>query len=368
MAYIDELHQGLIKADAAGNAEDAKAFADEIRKQTPAETSGFGDNVIQAAKAAWPLLIPGGSALKGANLAAQGSEEFGGMVTDATKSPALGYAANVASQIPMVALGGGLGSRAAPAAESGAKWLMGNAIKPSLGERLSGKGDIAIQAMLDEGLNATRGGVEVLKQKIGDLNSKVAEIISSSSETINKNAVANYLQSVVKRFENRPNAVEAQKAVEDAWTRFIKHPMTEGQSNIPIQTAQDLKKGYQASVGDKAYGELKTVDTETEKAIARGLREKISEAAPEVAGLNAQESKLITTLNVVEKRALMELNRNPGGLAFLAHNPGMFAAYVADKSALFKSLAARLLNAQKGNLPTTVGATAGAGYDLAAKQ
>lgn len=35
MAYIDDLHAALIKADAAGNADDARAIANEIRAQTP---------------------------------------------------------------------------------------------------------------------------------------------------------------------------------------------------------------------------------------------------------------------------------------------------------------------------------------------
>lgn len=37
MAYIDDLHQALIKADAAGNVEDARALAAEIRAQQPQE-------------------------------------------------------------------------------------------------------------------------------------------------------------------------------------------------------------------------------------------------------------------------------------------------------------------------------------------
>ena len=94
-------------------------------------------------------------------------------------------------------------------------------------------------------------------------------------------------------------------------------------------------------------------ETEAQKGLARGLKEGVAEAVPEIAGLNAQESKLITTLNIVEKRALLDLNKNPLSLALLAHNPASFAIYMADKSAPFKSLVARMLNAGKEQIPAT---------------
>lgn len=40
MAYLDELQQALVKADSAGNAADAKALADEIRRQSPVVSGG----------------------------------------------------------------------------------------------------------------------------------------------------------------------------------------------------------------------------------------------------------------------------------------------------------------------------------------
>ncbi len=365
MTVEAELHDGTILEFPDGTAPDVvQATVKKMLGQKEPAPEEKTLSFMETIKPFLSLAIPGGGGLKLMDEAAKASYELGGKVTDATGSPGLGYAANVASQAPTVLIGGGLGSKAAPAIEDTAKYLMGTALKPSLAERQSGKADTAIQTMLDEGLNVTRGGVDSLKQKIGDLNDKVKEVIANSTATVNGNAVANYLQFVLKKFENRPNAVEAQRMVEDAWTRFVRHPLAEGKSEIPVQTAQELKKGYQASVGEKAYGELKTAETESEKSIARGLREKISEAVPEVAGLNAQEQKMITTLKIAERRALMELNKNPGGLAILTHSPMTFAAYMADKSALFKSLAARMLNFHKGTIPTTVGAGAGATEDL----
>jgi hypothetical protein len=100
----------------------------------------------------------------------------------------------------------------------------------------------------------------------------------------------------------------------------------------------------------KKYGQMGGAEVEAQKGLARGLKEEIANAVPEIAGLNAQESKLITTLNVTERRALMEMNKNPMGLASLASNPASWAAFMADKSALFKSLTARMLNSSNSGL------------------
>jgi hypothetical protein len=83
---------------------------------------------------------------------------------------------------------------------------------------------------------------------------------------------------------------------------------------------------------------------EAQKALARGLKDEIAEAVPGISALNAEESKLLATLGVAERRALMELNKNPMGLAALAQSPASWAMFMADKSALFKSLSARMLN------------------------
>jgi hypothetical protein len=86
-----------------------------------------------------------------------------------------------------------------------------------------------------------------------------------------------------------------------------------------------------------------SADVEAQKTLARGLKEGIVKAEPQIAGLNEQESKLIKTLNVAERRALMQVNNNPAGMAWLTHDPKRWAAFVADKSSLFKSLLARML-------------------------
>lgn len=277
----------------------------------------------------------------------------GGAVTDVTGSPAAGLAANVGVQsIPMVA-GGAAAKVVAPALRSGAEALMQSAIKPTLKQLRSGDAATAIDTMLSEGLNATKGGVDALKQKVSALNDQISQAIEASTASVSIDKAGQTLKDVYQRFVNQVNPQPDLEAVRNAWSLFKSHPLVAGTAEIPVQLAQKLKTGTYRQIADK-YGQLGTAETEAQKGIARGLKEGVADAVPEVAGLNTEESKLISTLNVVERRALLDLNKNPLNLAFLTHSPTAFAAYMADKSALFKSLAARMLNAGKEQIPATV--------------
>ena len=288
----------------------------------------------------------------------KGAYELGGAVTDATGSPALGTAVRMIPDIASSAVG--MRTGAAPAMKVAAQNMMQRAIKPSLGELKNGDAAIAIDTMLNEGLNATKGGVKVLKEKIGELNDQIKTAIENSPASIKTGDVGKALLDTMKRFQNQVNPQMDLDVIKNAWAMFKSHPLINGATEIPVQLAQDLKTGTQQMLRKK-YGQLGTADVEAQKGLARGLREEISTAVPEVAGLNAEESKLITTLNVTEKRALLDLNKDMGGLAWLSHRPEIFAAYMADKSALFKSLVARMLNAnQRTAGPAgSVAATAG---------
>lgn len=291
----------------------------------------------------------------------KGAYELGGAVTDATGSPALGTAVRMVPDIAATAIGGVPG--VAPMMRSAAENVMQRAIKPSLGELKSGDAAIAIDTMLNEGLNATKGGVKALREKIGELNDQIKTAIENSPAYIKTGNVGKGLMDTMKRFQEQVNPQTDIETIKNAWAMFKNHPLINGASEIPIQLAQDLKTGTQQMLRKK-YGQMGTADIEAQKGMARGLREEISSEGPSVvAGLNAEESKLITTLNVVEKRALLDLNKDMGGLAWLSHRPELFAAYMADKSALFKSLVARMLNANQNTAGPAAAAGAVAAYE-----
>lgn len=232
--------------------------------------------------------------------------------------------------------------------------LMQSALKPTPTQLKSGKASTAIKTMLEEGINPTQVGVKKLESKIEDINKQVVDKIGSSTGTVSKTDVLKYLDDIEANKLKQVNPSDDLAAINKVRQEFMAYnqPIIKTTSQtIPVQLAQDLKQGTYKALKNK-YGQLGSTEVEAQKALARGLKEKVGEAVPEVMGLNKKESELIDTLDVVERRALMELNKNPGGLALLTENIPQFAAFMADKSALFKSLLARsLYNLNKVTAP-----------------
>jgi hypothetical protein len=283
----------------------------------------------------------------------------GGAITDVTGSPAAGLAANVAVQAVPAVLGGEAAKLASPSVKGAATSIMQSALKPTFEQLKSGKAAQAIQTMFDEGINVSKGGIAKLRSKIAELNQQITEAIKNSPATVDKGKVASALQGTLDRFAKQVNPKADLKTIESAWTEFLDHPLLTGKQDIPVKLAQEMKQSTYREIAGK-YGELGSAGIESQKTLARGLKEGIAEAVPEISGLNKRESQLINALSMTEKRALMEGNKNIGGLALLARNKEAFAAYMADKSSLFKSLVARMLNAGAEQIPVTFGRAAGA--------
>lgn len=297
--------------------------------------------------------------LKAMKSVEQGIYEAGGKVTDVASrmgaSPGMaagaGYLTNVGlNTLPML-FGGGAGKAATIPLQNVGKTLMQQAVKPTLGQLKSGEAATAIDTMLKEGINPTHGGVEKLHGMIEKLNQQIDAAIGSSVETVNKGKVGLSLKETFNKFKNQVNPRSDLEAIKNAWSEFRSHPDLIGKTEIPVQKAQELKKGTYRILRDK-YGQLGSAEIEAQKGLARGLKEGIADKVPGISGLNAEEKKLIDTLNVAERRALMSLNNNIGSLGWLTTSPAKFAAYMADKSPLFKSLAARMIYSSAPAAPT----------------
>jgi hypothetical protein len=287
--------------------------------------------------------------------------EGGGRVTDAAAkvgmSPKVaagaGYAANVGLQTLPMLLGGEVAKGASLAFQAEGKRMMQSALKPTLETLRTGKAGKAIDTMLEEGINVTPGGVDKLQDKISGLNQQIKQLIQNSPATVDKSKVANTLQDALTKFEKQVTPQSDVAAIQKAWDEFLNHPLLVGKQDIPVNLAQELKQGTYRSLGDKSYGELKGADIEAQKTLARGLKEEIAKAVPQVQPLNAEESKLLNALNVAERRVLMDANKNPAGLGWLTTNPAKFVGFMADRSPLFKSLIARMLYSGSEQIPAT---------------
>lgn len=278
----------------------------------------------------------------------KGADWYGGRIAETEKSPAAGAAAKTVLSVGLPALLA-QALRFQPANEgfTGAtsKKLMQSAIKPAPQDLRTGKADQAIQTMLDEGINPTRGGMEKARRLAAALDDQVEEAIRTSNATVDTKRVAARLQPVLQRVTNQVNPQQDINAVTSAYTDFTNSPMISGQRDIPVQTAHALKKGTYAALGGKSYGEIGSSSVEAQKALARGLREETGRAVPNVLEPLKRESALMNVHDVAVNRALAEANKNPLSLGALriGDNPLSTASFLADRSALAKALAARLI-------------------------
>ena len=225
-----------------------------------------------------------------------------------------------------------------------AEYLMQSALKPTSSQIKSGQAATAVNTMLDLNLNATKGGLEKLKTRIDNVNNKIKTVIGSRNVNINKQNVINELdREYAARYADQFNPSDAKRAFQNAKDEFLSSFPDE----ISVQQAQKIKQGTYRDLGQKAFtGQKTTEGVAADKAGARGLKNEIERVLPDqnIKGLNAEEGKLLDTLDVVERRVIQQMNNNPGGLAWLANNTESFIAFMADKSAAFKSIVARMLN------------------------
>lgn len=268
-----------------------------------------------------------------------------------------GLTSGAASAIPWAA------SRLAPAA-------MQSALKPGIKSTIaaikSGEIPPVVRTLLDEGVNVTPGGIEKLNSIIGATNADIKSAISGLSGTISPLRVTGRLTETARRFANQVNPQADLQAISDVGENFLAahggatrqvagmHGLSPAvvTSGAPAtaptltpQAAQALKAGTYAALKDKAYGEVKGATIEAEKALARGLKEELaSEAAKsgiDLASLNAREGAAITARDAIAKRVAQVGNRDPAGLAWLAHSPVTFLVSVMERSPVVKSMLAR---------------------------
>ena len=227
--------------------------------------------------------------------------------------------------------------------------LMQSALKPTLKQLETGQADTAIQTLLKEDVNPTLTktifgkGIDTLQAKVDTLNSQIVDIIKNSKGTVSKSQVVAYLDDLEKNALNSALPAGDIAAIQAARQEFLSHPLLKNIEEIPVQLAQKLKVGTYKSLGEKAYGELKGATIEAGKTLARGFKDLIGKAEPGVLGLNKESQALYDTLDVAERRAFMEANKDIAGISTLSKDMKNQIAMMADRSAPFKALLARTI-------------------------
>lgn len=173
-----------------------------------------------------------------------------------------------------------------------------SALKPSTKMPLE-KVQGAVKTGLEEGIAVSPEGAEKLSGLIDDLNTKIqAKIDAGTAQgaTINKYAVASRLKQTYGDVSSQVNPEKAQAAVGKSGNEFLRNQPSE----IPASQAQAIKQGTYQQIR-KSYGQLSDAAKESQKALARGLKEELVQQFPEIGQLNAKESQLINLDGALEQ-------------------------------------------------------------------
>lgn len=221
-----------------------------------------------------------------------------------------------------------------------AKRLYQSALKPPPSMDAAERQAI-IDTGLKEGITLDPDVVANVQGRISAINEKIAKEIeerSAAGATVDPEAVAKYTDRSKARFQT-VNPEADTSAIEASKQEFLRNqpqapytkirptldpdeatvrPFTpEGQGStplpIPLKSAQAQKVKTYAKLKD-SYGEQSTAIREAQKDLARGLKDGIVQAFPEIAQLNARESALLALESSLERFAGREGNKQLIGL------------------------------------------------------
>lgn len=198
----------------------------------------------------------------------------------------------------------------------------------------------AIDTGLKQGIPISKGGLEKLNDQIETLNQAIKDEISKDpNRPIDPNKVATRADAAKARFVTQVNAQPDLTAIEASRQQFLNEqgqtPGTPAQptgvldaQGKPIMSpaqpptaappmsaadAQAMKQGTYRVLKGK-FGEQGSASVEAQKSLARGLKEEIASAFPEIGKLNADESRLLELQPLLERAVNRISNHQAMGL------------------------------------------------------
>lgn len=334
-----------------GTAKDSEPWWANIREAVKNPTQ---ENIVKAV----PFFGPMSAAM--AQDVKQGN--YGGAA--ATLAGGLGSVAAAGQVGPGMQARSALKNMAAGASPSAtvAERMYQSALKPPPGSYSLPQVKNMVQTGLENEIPVSQAGVEKLSSLVDNLNSTIKAKIdagTAAGTTVNKYAVASRLEDTYGQMSNQVNPVKAQTAVGKAGNEFLSTQPAE----IPASEAQSLKQGTYQQI-KKSYGQLSNATVESQKALARGLKEELASAFPEIGQLNAKESQLLNLDGALE-RAVRRIDNHQllgigtplavGGVAAATGSKGLAVASGIIKAVLddpvLKSKLAIALNKRGVGMP-----------------
>jgi hypothetical protein len=176
----------------------------------------------------------------------------------------------------------------------------------------------AVRTALDEGIPPTQRGVDLLWEKVGVIEDKVANIIGKSpDEPIQTGDIARALNDVRKDWADDPFARQFLDEIDALEVEFLRG---KGKT-ITAKNAQKMKKRAYKTIR-KAYDkELTSVGEDARMAVADGTLKELKTLFPELGELGVEEGKLLdlnkaifNAVGRIENHKMFSLTSMMGGL------------------------------------------------------
>jgi hypothetical protein len=197
---------------------------------------------------------------------------------------------------------------------SAAQGVYRSYLKPSLAAKLAPKAATIVNTALQEALPITEAGAAKAQQIISGLNQQVQDVLAQSKGTVDLHEVADRLRMWATKTFYKPGAalgdLDSAMKVADSIDQHASLGLQAGAPSIPVSVAEaNASKQAMQHSARNAYGTQSAATTTAQKVGGSEFRQAIEKAAPEVAGLNARESKLIDTAKAINRAIGREGNQ-----------------------------------------------------------
>lgn len=271
----------------------------------------------------------------------------------------------------------------------GPRRLYQSALKPPPGSNSTAEVRRMVETGLRENIPVNEAGMTKLWGLVDDLNAKVQGAVDAAAQrgvTVDPEAVAQRIEQARPAFEQQVNPERSMRLLDKSKAEFLRQHQVQAPYTkvlpgiqqpgyfaigsgttpypvpIPADKAQAIKQGTYRQL-KKSYGEMKNASVEAQKALARGIREELGAAIPEIGALNAREGSLLGLSEELERAVRRGANHQLFGIGTpiamggvgaatgsteLAMTAGVMRA-ILDNPAMKSKLANAIYRAQKLN-------------------
>lgn len=216
--------------------------------------------------------------------------------------------------------------------------------------------DAIVATGIREGIPVSRSGFDEAGRRVEGINAEIAEKIAAKSDELGPDIKPLDVTKPVNRlrpvFAEQVNPEADTAAINRSKAEFLRKHTTEApytkiepslegagyaavgkgttktKQPLTVSEAQAEKQGTYRQLRKK-YGELGSADVESQKALARGLKDEIVKRVPEIAKLNARDGALIALEEQLARFVGREGNKNLVGLipAVIGTGGGILAGH-----------------------------------------